>query len=282
MIIYDCEIVKAIQGKNEERLQGIEYCEGWHDHAGMGISVICVYDYATGRYRVFCADNFPEFQELVNSTNIVVGFNSIGFDNKLCAANGLNVPAEKTYDLLAEIWAGSGLTKTFKFGTHTGFGLEACCQANFGLKKTGNGATAPVDWQRGKIGKVIDYCLNDISLTKILLDQVIEKGFIIDPRYPDVRQIKVASPIGKKIFTAESVAADFDKHDRLNIVFTKRDNSERKMFCTNKLSEIPKEHHPNSDNPDKPTPSHLFKVFDLQAQGWRSFTVANLISIEPA
>lgn len=281
MIIYDCEIIKAICGKNEERLQGIKYCDGWSDHAGMGISVICVYDYATGRYRVFCADNFDEFQELVNKTDMVVGFNSIGFDNKLCAANGLNIPAEKTYDLLAEIWAGAGLTKTFKFQTHTGFGLEACCEANFGLKKTGNGATAPVDWQRGKIGKVIDYCLNDIFLTKMLLDLVISNGAICDPRNTG-SLIKVANPIGKKVFTLESVTADFDKHDRLNIVFTKKDNSERKMYCTNKLYEVPVEFHPDPNKPEPPTPPHLFKVFDLKAGGWRSFTVANLISIEPA
>lgn len=281
MIIYDCEIVKAIQGKNEQKISGINYCNSWTDFAGMGISTICVYDYEASRNRVFCADNFSKFQALVDSTDIVVGFNSIGFDNPLAAANGLNIPAEKTYDLLAEIWHGAGLTRTFKFPTHIGFGLEACCEANFGLKKTGNGASAPIDWQLGKIGKVIDYCLHDIFLTKMLLDLVIAEGEIFDPR-DNNKTIKVGSPFAKKIFTTESVSASFEAFNRLNIVFTKKDNSERKMYCTNKLSEIPKEHHPNSDNPDKPTPSHLFKVFDLEVQGWRSFTIANLISIEPA
>jgi len=32
-LVYDIEIVKAIRGRDEPRLDGIEYCDGWHDHA---------------------------------------------------------------------------------------------------------------------------------------------------------------------------------------------------------------------------------------------------------
>lgn len=182
MIIYDCEIIKAIQGKDETRIEGIEYCEGWKDHSNMGISIIGAYDYETFRYRVFAADNFKEFQELVDSTDLVIGFNSLAFDNRLCAAHGITVRDDKSYDLLVEIWKGAGLSGEFKYPSHVGFGLDACVRTNFNLSKTGDGALAPVDWQRGKFGKVVDYCLNDVHLTKALIDLVVVLDGIKDPR----------------------------------------------------------------------------------------------------
>jgi hypothetical protein len=37
-LVYDCEIVKAIP--NGQKKKGIEYCEGWGNFEGMGVSVI--------------------------------------------------------------------------------------------------------------------------------------------------------------------------------------------------------------------------------------------------
>lgn len=185
MIIYDCEIVKAIQSNNETSIEGIEYCEGWRDFENMGISIIGAYDYKTFRYRVFAKDNFQEFQDLVDSTDLVIGFNSIAFDNQLCAAHGIYVHDSESYDLLVEIWKAAGLGDEFKYPSHVGFSLDACAQANYGLGKTGHGALAPVDWQRGNIGRVVDYCLNDVYLTKRLVDKIITEGRIWDPRVGD-------------------------------------------------------------------------------------------------
>jgi len=193
MIVYDCEIIKGIAKKDEERLPDIEYCEGWRDFSNMGISTICAYDFNTRRYHVFLKDNFEQFQKLVDETELIIGFNSLAFDNPLCRANGINVPDEKSWDLLVEIWAGAGLSRTFEYPTHVGFSLDACSEANFGTKKSGNGALAPVDWQRGKYGTVIDYCVNDIKLTKELVTLVIEIGGIWDPRTPGQR-IDIAPP----------------------------------------------------------------------------------------
>lgn len=193
MIIFDCEIIKGILGKGEVPLPGIEYCGGWRDFEGMGISVIGAYDYRTDRYRAFCADNFGQFLDLVNGADMVIGFNSLGFDNPLCRANGIEVPENKSWDLLAEIWAGAGLSREFQYPSHLGFGLDACSAANFGTQKSGHGATAPVDWQRGRVGRVIDYCLDDVRLTKNLVDRVMACGFLVDPR-DQGRVIRISLP----------------------------------------------------------------------------------------
>ena len=188
MLIYDIEIKKAIRGKNEERLTGIEYCEGWHDHANMGIACIGAYDYIEDRYRVFMDDNMNEFLKLCDAREVLAGFNSIAFDN---AVIGAAIPCNfgisdgsKFYDILVELWAAAGLGSKFAYPTHAGFGLDALCKANFGTAKSGNGALAPVDFQNGRYGSLVDYCLNDVRLTKQALDEIIRSGSLKDPRNP--------------------------------------------------------------------------------------------------
>jgi hypothetical protein len=59
-----------------------------------------------------------------------------------------------------------------------GLKLDDCVKANFkGRTKTDDAAMAPVNWQRGSIGTVIDYCMFDVLLTRDLLDLVIEGRF---------------------------------------------------------------------------------------------------------
>lgn len=185
-IIYDIEIAKAIPSPHSYCEKGIKYCSGWSDHARMGISVIGAYDYVEDRYRAFCADNSDEFTALWDNRDLCVGFNNIPFDNAVIRATkdaDWQCPDDvHCYDLLHEIWVASGLSPTFDRKTHGGVGLDAVCEKNFGAKKSGNGALAPVDWQRGKYGTVIDYCLNDIRLTKKLFDLVLAGKPIINPK----------------------------------------------------------------------------------------------------
>ncbi len=195
-LIYDIEIVKAIKGRSEDYIPGIEYCGGFRDYDNMGISVIGAYDYVSDRYRVFCADNFADFGALMEEREFLVGFNNIGFDNKTIRA-ALNICRDIdawSYDILAEMWRAAGLNPTkFHPRTHGGFGLDATASVNLGAKKTGHGALAPVQWQRGEIGAVIDYCLEDVRLTKALFDQIIMDGILKSPKEPD-RVLKLRHP----------------------------------------------------------------------------------------
>lgn len=193
MLVYDLEIIKAILDRDAKPEEGIEYSEGWDDFKGMGLAVVCCYDYITDRYRVFCEDNLNDFKMLVASTECVVGFNNHHFDDRVLEAAGCHVPVEKSYDILQEVWRSLGLGPDYKSETHKGYSLDALCMVNFGLTKNGSGAQAPLLWQRHKIGTVIDYCLNDAYLTKRLLDRIIHSGTLVDPKDPK-RTIPVRKP----------------------------------------------------------------------------------------
>lgn len=63
------------------------------------------------------------------------------------------------------------------------------------------------------------------------------------------------------------------------IVFTKKDGTERKMFCTLSEAVIPEEHKPKKGTTIKVNDSVL-AVFDVEKQGWRSFTIADVKSVQ--
>ena len=177
-LIFDVEIIKCIPNtKKEENNPNLEYCEGWNDFQNMGISVICAYDYKEATYKTFLQDNLDEFKELTLNRSLV-GFNSAAFDDKLLQANSIN--AVTRYDLLQEVRLASGQPKTYGKGSRRGYSLDALAKANLNTSKTSSGSLAPVMWQQGKIGAVIDYCLQDVVITKKLFD-LSQKKALIDP-----------------------------------------------------------------------------------------------------
>ena len=70
----------------------------------------------------------------------------------------------------------------FVYPSHAGYGLDALAKANGLGGKTGYGGYAPVDWQRGLYGKTIDYCIEDVRQTWMLVQMVISVGWLNHPR----------------------------------------------------------------------------------------------------
>ena len=57
----------------------------------------------------------------------------------------------------------------------------------------------------------------------------------------------------------------------LRIVFTKKDGTDREMFCTLNESKIPTEKQPKSEGTESTTAGSALRVFDTEKQEWRSF-----------
>ena len=179
MLIYDIEIARAVQANGDERMPGVDYCKGWTDYAGMGVACVCAYDLYEQRYRVFMQDNLLAFGELASSHDRLLGFNSISFDDNVVRAAGVELDPAKSVDLARLIWRAAGVPE----GEHPkGMSLDALCKANGLGGKTGNGLMAPVMFQRGDIGGLIDYCLADVAMTLKLYRVAAWSGGVRDPR----------------------------------------------------------------------------------------------------
>jgi len=68
------------------------------------------------------------------------------------------------------------------------------------------------------------------------------------------------------------------RDEKVTIVFTKKDGTERKMVCTLAESKIPSEKSPK--NTGKSQSDEALAVFDLEKQDWRSFRFDSVKNIE--
>ncbi len=182
MIVYDIETIRPVRPRDEAQiLPGIEYADSWTDYTGMGIACICCYDYEADRFRVFGGfdsradpepadlDRFAAFA----ANRIVIGWNNRRFDDPLLAAHGVDVV--ESWDIKAALMQAG-------CGGQRGNSLEAFAKTNIGgTGKSMSGDMAPVWWQRGQRERVIDYCLQDVNLTRRLLDRLIHKGELTSP-----------------------------------------------------------------------------------------------------
>lgn len=64
----------------------------------------------------------------------------------------------------------------------------------------------------------------------------------------------------------------------VSVKFTKKDGDVRDMKCTLLTSHIPEDKQPKGTS--GPIDESVVRVYDIDADGWRSFVLANVISVE--
>jgi hypothetical protein len=196
MIVYDIEVVKSPVRGNDPKYQ---YADGWEDYKGMGIATLVIYDYEEDKTHTIMEEAFSdskaltEVQSIFDRADVIVGFNILKFDNNLLRAHGIKVDDAKCYDILKQIWYANGLTGTFHPKTHGGYGLDTVSKANGGTGKseTVSGAQAPFLWQDGKRTEVVEYCIQDVMVTKGLLDTIFSQGGLINPKTKTFNRIAI-------------------------------------------------------------------------------------------
>jgi hypothetical protein len=183
VLIFDLEIKKAIPSRNQPNLDGIDYCDGWGDHKGMGIACVgalmqsdavviepVVGDWDEFKWQCNLTENFKGFKK--------VGFNSKAFDDKVLRAAGLT-QWYTDYDLLEEIRIAAG-HNPIKAPSGWKYNLEAMAAANSMVKDSAVSAIAPILWQQGERQQVLDQCAGDVAVTAALLNLGLA-GELIDP-----------------------------------------------------------------------------------------------------
>ncbi|MEM8713635.1 MAG: hypothetical protein AAGG01_22045 [Planctomycetota bacterium] len=85
LLDLDYESKAMVPFDGEERIEGASYCDGWHDHAGMGISLCAVWDLQASCTRVFTDDNASELRELAHRRDGLITWNGERLDLPLIA-----------------------------------------------------------------------------------------------------------------------------------------------------------------------------------------------------
>jgi hypothetical protein len=186
ILVYDLETCNAIPPKRAiDRLPDINYCEGWDDFYGMGISAIswCLieaesFDLIEMNVSRFTPDAESRFCDFIQDSEVKIGgFNSTNFDDHLLFANQLYL--ESDFDILTLILRSAGVAGTEYWNKGLNYCLTKIAHAN-GIEKASSDANAPILYQKNRISDLLLYSLNDSMIETNILAKLLN-GDLIDP-----------------------------------------------------------------------------------------------------
>lgn len=177
-VVYDVETKWCLPTTGEAPRASLRYCNASDDWLGMGISVVCAIDTRDMIPRVFLEDNFGAFCALIEG-RCVAGHSNHTFDDPLVTAHGATIT--RSYDLIRHVRVAVGEPPHYVPRlTRGGRRVNDFARVNLnGLQKSEDGALAPVMYQEGRIGALIDYCVRDVTIEARLIAKL---PSLIDPR----------------------------------------------------------------------------------------------------
>lgn len=163
-----------------ETKQLVQEVGGWDHIDKLEISVGCAYDSKTDEYISYREEEIPKLNELCEQ-RLVIGYNIRGFDLPILGAYGLDIKSLDVFDIMYDVEA---LTRQ-RF-----LKLEAIARGSLGTGKSADGLKAVEWWKSGEIQKIIDYCMQDVKVTREVFEFGRQNGFIRIQRSDDESKIQ--------------------------------------------------------------------------------------------
>lgn len=134
------------------------------------VSVVVAYYYETDEYVSYLESDLPKLFSRLEKSGRIIGYNSKGFDipvlNNYYPGDLMNLPQ---LDMLEKIKNSLGYR----------IKLDSVAAATLGTSKSAHGLLAVKWWKEGKVQEIIDYCEQDVKVTKEVYDFGCEKGYVL-------------------------------------------------------------------------------------------------------
>lgn len=155
---------------------------GSSDPAKLDLALVGIYDSLTDSYDSFIQSELPRLWEVLEKTDLIVGFNSEHFDLPL-----LNkyYPGDLTKLAHLDI-----LTKVQEVLGHR-LRLQSLAEGTLKAKKGGSGLESIVWWKNGEVEKVRKYCLKDVEITKKVFDYAVLNNALKYNDFGRTREFKI-------------------------------------------------------------------------------------------
>lgn len=141
---------------------------GWDHIDKLGVSVACAYDSKTNEFLSFTENELSKLVDLCEE-RLVVGYNIRGFDLPVLVPYGLTIKNVDSFDIMYDLEA---LTRQ-RF-----LKLEHVARGTLGTGKSADGLKAVEWWKAGEIQKIIDYCMQDVRVTRDVFNYGRQNGFV--------------------------------------------------------------------------------------------------------
>lgn len=137
--------------------------------ADLEIALVGIHDSETDLYDSFLVPDLPRLWKILESTDMLIGYNSDHFDipllNKYYPGDLTRIPS---LDLMVKVQETLGRRLR----------LDAIAEGTLGKKKSGHGGQSIIWWRNGEVDKVRKYCLRDVELTKDIYDYALENSAV--------------------------------------------------------------------------------------------------------
>ncbi|MBI4925671.1 MAG: ribonuclease H-like domain-containing protein [Bdellovibrio sp.] len=141
---------------------------GWSHIENLGVSVACAYDSKSDEFLSFLEKDLKNLFDLCEE-RLVVGYNIRGFDLPVLKPYGLDTKKLDTFDLMIDV---ENLTRQRYLK------LEAIARGTLGVGKFADGLQAVEWWKTGQVQKIIEYCIQDVKITRDIFQHGRHNGHI--------------------------------------------------------------------------------------------------------
>lgn len=151
---------------------------GSNDPVDLDISVVCIHDSLDDKYTSYLEADFGKLWPILEKADVLITWNGDHFDipllNKYYPGDLSKI---KSLDLMKEVQKSLG--RRLK--------LDNVAEATLGRNKSGHGSEAIDWWKNGEIDKLIQYCTEDVRITKEIHDFAASNKHL---KYKDLGNIK--------------------------------------------------------------------------------------------
>ena len=156
---------------------------GWHLAHLMKISCVVLYDSHQDRFVDFMENQIDRFIEKLQTYELIIGFNIKGFDFQVLKGySDFHFQNLRTLDILEDVKGQLGFRLS----------LNHLATMTLGASKTADGLQALKWWQEGRILEIIQYCRQDVKITRDLYRYGRKHGYLI---YADRSQKMLRIPV---------------------------------------------------------------------------------------
>jgi DEAD/DEAH box helicase domain-containing protein len=140
-----------------ETLRSADEVGGWGNIKGMGMACGVCYSTKTQDYHIFEENQVVELVNLLRSADLVVGFNHIRFDYEVLRGySSFDFDKLPSFDMLVDLKGRLGHRVK----------LDSVAKSTLGIAKSADGLQS-LQWvKEGRMQEVIDYCVQDVKVTK--------------------------------------------------------------------------------------------------------------------
>lgn len=144
-------------------------------------SLVGIYSFDKDELRGFTEDEFGQLWPYFDNADLIIGFNSDGFDIPILAKLYAPLRDIQSLDILTEIKNSAGHRVK----------LDSVAEATLGTHKTADGLEAIAMYREGRIEELRAYCLSDVAITRDVYLYGKEHGHILATSFAGPKQINI-------------------------------------------------------------------------------------------